>query len=278
VPASDKIGPFLSRFLPDSWVYKLGRKRNILIHRGIYLASKRWPTQVRKFLLSQVRRQVGDAVDMSNFTPSYMPWDERLCAVPDGDLFKVLANGEASIVTDHIDTFTENGILLKSGKELEADIVITATGLVVQMLGGMKLSVDGETRELHEQMTYKGVLLEGMPNLAWIFGYTNAPWTLKSDIAGEYLVRLFKHMDDNGHTVATPRDTEDSALDIGMVDGLQSGYVQRAKGTFPRQGSKEPWKVLMHFGKDSKMLVEDSVDDGLMQFEAPAPVPVESVA
>jgi len=278
VPASDKIGPFLSRFLPDSWVYKLGRKRNIIIHRGIYLASKRWPTQVRKFLLSQVRRQVGDAVDMRNFTPSYMPWDERLCAVPEGDLFKVLANGEASIVTDHIDTFTENGILLKSGKKLEADIIITATGLVVQMLGGMKLSVDGEIRELHEQMTYKGVLLEGMPNLAWIFGYTNAPWTLKSDIAGEYLVRLFKHMDDNGHTVATPRDTENSALDIGMVDNLQSGYVQRAKDTFPRQGSKEPWKVLMHFGKDSKMLVEDSVDDGLMQFEAPAPVLVESVA
>jgi uroporphyrinogen-III decarboxylase len=121
------------------------------------------------------------------------------------------------------------------------------------------------------------VLVEDVPNLAWIFGYTNAPWTLKSDIAAEYLVRLFRHMDANGHAVATPRDTENSALDVGMVDNLQSGYVQRAKDTFPRQGSKEPWKVLMHFGKDTKMLVEDTVDDGLMQFDA-APALVESVA
>ena len=136
------------------------------------------------------------------------------------------------------------------------------------MLGGLKLSVDGEARELHAQMTYKAVLVEDVPNLAWIFGYTNAPWTLKSDLAGEYLIRLFRHMDEHGHTVATPRDKENSALDIGMVDGLQSGYVQRAKDTFPRQGSKNPWRVLMHYGKDSKMLVEDPIDDGLLQFDA----------
>ena len=132
---------------------------------------------------------------------------------PNGDLFKVLASGEASVVTDQIDTFTEKGILLKSGRELEADIIVTATGLNLQMLGGMELSVDGEARELHDQMTYKGVLVENIPNLAWIFGYTNASWTLKSDIAGDYLCRLFKHMDDNGHAVATPRDVEDCALD-----------------------------------------------------------------
>jgi monooxygenase len=274
VPAADKISPVLSRFLPDSWVYKFSRKRNILIHRGIYLASRRWPQRVRKFLLSQVRRQVGPSVDMAHFTPTYLPWDERLCAVPDGDLFKVLASGEASVVTDHIETFTEDGILLKSGQRLEADIIVSATGLQVQMLGGLKLSVDGEARELHEQLTYKGVLLEGMPNLAWIFGYTNAPWTLKSDIAGEYLCRLLRHMDDHGHTVATPRDLEGSALDVGMLDQLQSGYVQRAKDTLPRQGAKEPWKVLMHYGRDSKMLVDDIVDDGLLEFDAPALVPV----
>ena len=176
------------------------------------------------------------------------------------------ASGEASIVTDQIETFTENGILLKSGQELEADIVVTATGLNVQMLGGMELSVDGQPRELHDQMTYKAVLVEDVPNLAWIFGYTNASWTLKSDLAGTYLCRLLQHMDENGHTVATPRDVDDSALDIGMLDQLNSGYVQRAKDTLPRQGSKHPWKVLMHYEKDSTMLLEDPVDDGLLQF------------
>jgi monooxygenase len=270
VPGLDKISKVLGRFLPDKVVFEFARRRNIAIQRGLYVACKRWPTQMRRILLSQVRRKVGPDVDMSHFTPSYMPWDERLCAVPDGDLFRVLKSGEASIVTDHIDTFTENGILLKSGQELEADIIVTATGLEVQMLGGLKLSVDGEARELHDQMTYKAVLVEDVPNLAWIFGYTNAPWTLKSDLAGQYLIRLLRHMKDNGHAVAVPRDTENSALDIGMVDNLQSGYVQRAKDTFPRQGATEPWKVLMHYGRDSRMLVEDSVDDGLMQFGLPA--------
>jgi cation diffusion facilitator CzcD-associated flavoprotein CzcO len=275
VPALDKISEVLGRFLPDKWVYKFARTRNIAIQRYLYLACKRWPAQMRRFLLWQVRRHVGPSVDMSHFTPKYMPWDERLCAVPNGDLFKALVSGEASIVTDHIDTFTEKGILLKSGHELEADIIVAATGLDIQMLGGMELSVDGEARKLNDQMTYKGVLVENIPNLAWVFGYTNAPWTLKSDIAGLYLCRLFKHMDDNGHTVATPLDIEDSAMDIGMLDQLQSGYVQRAKDTLPRQGSKHPWKVLMHYGKDSKMLLQDPVDDNLLRFNKTA---VEAVA
>ena len=221
LPALDKISEFLGRFLPAKWVYGLARKRNIAVQRGIYQACRRWPTQMRRLLLWLVRRQVGPSVDMSHFTPNYMPWDERLCAVPNGDLFKVLKSGEASVVTDQIDTFTENGILLKSGRELEADIIVTATGLNLQMLGGMKLFVDGAARELGEQMTYKAVLVEDIPNLAWIVGYTNASWTLKSDIAATYLCRLLKHMEDNGHTVATPRDVDDSRIDIGMFDQLQ---------------------------------------------------------
>jgi monooxygenase len=270
LPALDKISQYLSRFLPDKWVYASTRTRNIAIQRQMYLACRRWPAQMRRLLLWRVRRHVGPSVDMSHFTPKYMPWDQRLCAVPNGDLFKVLASGQASVVTDQIDTFTEKGVLLKSGRELQADIVVTATGLNVQMLGGMKLFVDGEARELHDQMTYKGVLVENIPNLAWIIGYTNASWTLKSDIAGAYLCRLFKHMDDNGHTVATPRDVEDCALDIGMFDQLQSGYVQRANDTLPRQGSKHPWKVIMHYEKDSKMLLEDPVEDGLLRFGSTA--------
>jgi len=275
VPAFDKISEILGRFLPADWVWTLARKRNIAVQRYLFLACKRWPRQMRRLLLGQVRRHVGPDFDMSHFTPNYMPWDERLCAVPDANLFKVLRSGEASIVTDHIETFTEKGILLKSGRELEADIIVAATGLDIQMLGGMELSVDGEARKLNDQMTYKGVLVENIPNLAWVFGYTNAPWTLKSDIAGLYLCRLFKHMDDNGHTVATPLDIEDSAMDVGMLDQLQSGYVQRAKDTLPRQGTTYPWKVLMHYGKDSKMLLQDPVEDNLLQFDKTA---VETVA
>jgi monooxygenase len=270
LPALDKISQYLGRFLPAKWVFASARKRNIAIQRQMYLACRRWPALMRRILLWQVGRHVGPSVDMRHFTPKYMPWDQRLCAVPNGDLFKVLASGEASVVTDQIDTFTEKGILLTSGREIEADIIVTATGLNIQMLGGVKLSVDGEARELHDQMLYKGVLVENIPNLAWIIGYTNASWTLKSDIAGAYLCRLFKHMDDNGHTVATPRDVDDCALDIGMFDQLQSGYAQRANDTLPRQGSKHPWKVLMHYEKDSKMLLEDPVDDGLLRFDSTA--------
>ena len=278
IPALDKISEVLGRFLPAEWVYSFGRKRNIALQRGLYLACRRWPRQMRRFLLWQVRRlllwqvrrRLGPGFDMSHFTPNYMPWDERLCAVPDADLFTALSSGDASIVTDHIDTFTEKGILLKSGLELEADVVVTATGLKIQMLGGMELSVDGQPRPLHGQMTYKGVLVEGIPNLAWVFGYTNAPWTLKSDIAGAYLCRLLRYMDEVGHTVATPRDVENSAMDIGMLDQLQSGYVQRGKDVMPRQGSAEPWKVLMHYEKDSTMLLDDPVHDGILQFGAPA--------
>ncbi|MDX6276741.1 MAG: monooxygenase [Nocardioidaceae bacterium] len=269
IPGLDKISEVLGKFLPNKQVYAFARWRNIAIQRGLYLACRRWPKAMRSLLLGRVRRAVGPDFDMAHFTPSYMPWDERLCAVPDGDLFAALACGDASVITDHIETFNEKGIRLKSGQELEADIIVTATGLQIQMLGGMKLSVDGEARELRDQLTYKGVLIENVPNLAWIFGYTNAPWTLKSDIAAKYLNRLFRHMDATGRTVAIPRDMSGSALEMGMLDQLQSGYVQRGKDVMPRQGSTNPWKVLMHYGQDSKLLLEDPVDDGLLQFDAP---------
>jgi len=268
LPNRDKISEVLAKFLPDSWVHGLARKRNIAIQRGLYLACKRWPKLMRKWLLSQVRKHVGPNVDMHHFTPNYMPWDERLCAVPDADLFNALRKGEASMVTDHIDTFTETGIRLKSGQELEADIIVTATGLNVQLLGGMDLYVDGEARPMSRQMTYKGVLVQDLPNMAWIFGYTNAPWTLKSDLAAAYLRRLMQHMDNHGLDVAVPRDAEGCALDAGIMDALRSGYVQRSKETQPRQGSKLPWRVLNHLGRDTKMLLEEPIDDGVLQFNA----------
>lgn len=163
LPAVDKISEVLGRFLPDRWVYEFGRRRNIAIQRKLYQACRRWPKLMRRLLLWEVRRRLGRSVDMSNFTPNYLPWDERLCAVPNGDLFKTLASGAASVVTDQIETFTEKGILCKSGREIEADIIVTATGLNIQMLGGMRLIVDGAEYQLPEKMTYKGVLLENAP-------------------------------------------------------------------------------------------------------------------
>ncbi len=266
MPAFDKISEVLGRVLPEDRVYSLARKRNIFVQRKLYLAARRWPQPMRRLLLGLARRQVGPTFDMSHLTPTYMPFDERLCVASDGDFFKVLASGEASIVTDEIETFTEKGILLKSGRELEADVIVTATGLNLQMLGGMQLSVDGERRDFGHQMTYKSVLVQDIPNFAWFFGYTNAAFTLKADIAAGYLCRLFTYMDANGYAVATPRDAGSCVTNAGVLDDFQSGYVQRSKGMMPRQGSKLPWKILMHYEKDRRMLLKDPVDDGILSF------------
>jgi len=270
IPDFDRISAVLGRVLPEAWVYKLARARNILFQRGLYEACRRWPQAMRRFLLGRVRKQLGPDFDMGHFTPKYMPWDERLCAVPDADLFTALKSGAASVVTEEIERFTETGLRLKSGRTLDADIVITATGLKLQILGGMDLRVDGQPRPLSGQMTYKSVLVQDVPNMAWIFGYTNAPWTLKSDLAGEYLCRLFRHMEAQGLQVAVPRDVEGCALDGGMLDTLRSGYVQRAMQIMPRQGRKLPWKVLMHLGRDRAMLLRAPVADGVLHFEGKA--------
>jgi cation diffusion facilitator CzcD-associated flavoprotein CzcO len=273
LPAVDRVSQALGRFLPEGWVYALGRRRNIAMQRGVYRACRRWPQLMRRLLLWDVRRRVGPTVSMSNFTPTYLPWDERLCMVPNGDLFKTLSTGQASVVTDQIDTFTESGILLASGQELPADIIVTATGLNIQMLGGMTLSVDGVDRALHDQMMYKGVLVENIPNLAVILGYTNASWTLKSDIASAYLCRLLKHMDASGHTVATPRDDRDCGLNVGIMDQMKSGYVKRGDAVLPRQGAEHPWKVLMQYEYDTKMLLDDPVEDTALLLCGPVAEP-----
>jgi len=197
-----------------------------------------------------------------------MPWDERLCVVPDGDLFTALKEKRATIVTDHIETFTNEGVRLKSGKEISADIIVSATGLKLQMMGGMELKIDDKPMPLNEQMTYKGALIQNVPNFMWVFGYTNAPWTLKSEIAGRYLCNLLSYMDANNLASATPRDSGINITDDGILDSLQSGYVQRDKDCLPRQGLTGPWKVLMHYGKDKKMLVDQPINDGLLEFEA----------
>ncbi|WP_339846342.1 NAD(P)/FAD-dependent oxidoreductase [uncultured Halopseudomonas sp.] len=269
VPGHDKISEVLGKFLPQKWVYNMARKRNIVMQRWIYKAAKRWPDKTRQVLLKGVSKKLDDQSNMKHFTPSYNPWDERLCAVPDADLFEAINKGKASVVTDHIDTFTEKGIRLKSGQELEADIIITATGLQMQMLGGMQISLDGEPCPLNEQMTYKAVMMQNVPNLAWILGYTNAPWTLKADMASLYICRLLAHMEETGKQVAVPLDKHGQIEKDSIMGSLQSGYVQRANGILPRQGRALPWRILNNYELDSVLLLKESLDDGVLTFDPP---------
>ncbi|WP_345701316.1 NAD(P)/FAD-dependent oxidoreductase [Kitasatospora terrestris] len=268
LPSIDRITAVQRAFLPHGLVHRMTRARNIRMQRVLFRTARRFPGAVRRLLLAGVRRRVGKDFDMAHFSPRYDPWDERLCAVPDGDLFTALRSGRASVVTDTIETFTPTGIRLASGRELAADVVVTATGLELQALGGARISVDGEVRDLHEVCTYKSVMLEGIPNLAWVFGYTNASWTLKVDLAAAYLVRLLRHLDTIGRTVAVPVDRGANATGDGVVDSLSSGYIQRAKHVMPRQGRDFPWRMVMDYKHDRKVLLSDPVDDGVLEFPA----------
>lgn len=268
VPERDIISDKLRPFLPEKMVYRLARTRNVGLQMMFYRLSKNKPEVAKRFLLQMVRRQLGKNADMSHFTPKYNPWDERVCAVPDGDLFKVIRQGKASVVTDHIDTFTKTGIRLKSGQELQADMIITATGLNLQLLGGMKVQVDGQPFEMTETLNYRGVMFKDLPNLAMIFGYTNASWTLKADLSSEYICRLLKHMDKHGLRQCTPRNY-DSSLAIEPFLGLASGYIQRAKNVLPKQGNKAPWKLYQNYALDLANLRFSKLEDGAMTFSNP---------
>ncbi|WP_022956535.1 flavin-containing monooxygenase [Perlucidibaca piscinae] len=268
VPAIDPVSKTLQAVLPEKLAYKLNRGRNVAIQRAIYEASRRKPEVVRRLILSLVARQLkGTSIEMRHFTPSYNPWDQRLCVVPNGDLFKALRSGKASMATDHIERFTEDGILLKSGETLKADIIITATGLSVQLFGGIKVSIDGKPVSVKDSVSYKGVLLEGIPNAALVFGYTNASWTLKADLAAEYFCRLVNYMDKHGHsTFQVPRipdvHTEDTVL-----GSLSSGYIRRAADQLPRQGTRAPFRVEQNYLADIPMLRFRPIADDVLQFD-----------
>jgi cation diffusion facilitator CzcD-associated flavoprotein CzcO len=265
LPRFDKISAVLQTFLPKSLVFRMARRRNIFLTRLIYKAARRWPDKVRTFLVSGVRRQLGEGADMRHFTPDYQPWDQRLCVVPDGDLFAAIKSGRASVVTDGIATFTERGIQLQSGDELSADIIVTATGLDMQTLGGMTLHVDEQPRVMSELVTYKGVLLQDTPNFACIFGYTNAPWTLKADLAASYVCRLLTYMRENDIDVVTPRAPASERQDDSIMASLTSGYVQRGASVLPRQGRDVPWRVLNNYERDCEMLLRQQIADSALE-------------
>ncbi|MGO1692957.1 MAG: flavin-containing monooxygenase [Marinobacter sp.] len=267
LPSTDKVTLGLQKVLPAKLAYRITRARNISISRFLYQRSRKSPKAMRRLFLGIIKRQVGDQTDMRHFTPDYDPWDQRLCVVKDGDLFGALKAGRASIATDHIERFTETGIRLKSGEQLDADIIIPATGLDIQMLGGIKPKVNGREVVLKDKVVYKNVMVEGVPNAGMIFGYTNISWTLKADIASEYMCRLINHMDRRGLRVAVAKDTENSLGEDTVLGSLDAGYIKRAADRLPRQGTHGPWKSSQNYLEDVKILRFDPIEDGYIEFD-----------
>ncbi|WP_428263886.1 flavin-containing monooxygenase [Haliangium sp.] len=268
LPGTDTMAARLRRYLPERAVYSIIRTRNLLISMGIFNFSRRWPERARALLMKQVEKQVGDAVDMKHFSPHYDVWDERLCIVPDGDMFKALRSGRASVVTDQIERFTDKGILLASGQEIEADIIVTATGLELQILGGSELTFDGEPVNIADKLYYKGSMLEDVPNLALVFGYTNASWTLKADLILDYFCRVMNHMERRGVAVCTPRSKGVAADHRPFVD-LSAGYIQRALDLLPRQGTKAPWKFYQNYLLDIVLMKLRRLNDSALELSNP---------
>jgi cation diffusion facilitator CzcD-associated flavoprotein CzcO len=230
-------------------------------------------SMLRKAAVKQLPE--GYAVD-THFAPSYNPWDQRMCLVPDGDLFTAIRDGSASVVTDHIDTFTESGIRLQSGAELAADIVVSATGLNLLAIGGMHLAIDRRAVDLSKTVSYKGMMLSGVPNFAWTIGYTNASWTLKADLVAEYVCRLLKHMDENGYAAVTP-DAAGATAANPFLD-LASGYVKRSLAELPKQGDRAPWRLHQNYVKDVRLLRRGPIDDGVVFAPAIADARARSIA
>ncbi len=265
-PAKDRFANTMRKILPSRFAYAVTRFKNIKMQDMVYKRSIKKPQKVADFLIGIVRKELGPDYDVAtHFTPRYNPWEQRLCLVPDSDMFVAMNSGKADVVTDHIDTFTEAGILLKSGDELEADIIITATGLKMEIMSGVEMLIDGQHRRVGETFSYKGCMYSDVPNLASSFGYSNASWTLKADLISAYVCRLLNHMRDTGTdiVVAEARGVKENAE--GMMN-LSSGYVQRAKGFVPMQGDIDPWIVHHDYTADKKLMRYGKLEDGALHF------------
>ena len=265
LPAVDPFANWLRRVLPESVAYNINRAIRVFFQQFFFRLARTRPKVMRKRLLGRVREQLDEATVAQHFTPHYNPWEQRLCLVPDNDMFIAVREGRASVVTDHIDTFAENGIKLASGKELNADIVVMATGLNLQMLGGVETSVDGVKVEPGQRYTYKGAMLSDVPNLAFVFGYTNASWTLRADLICEYACRLINYLGEYGLASATPR-IGDAQLEPRPFADFSSGYFQRAKHLLPKQTAHAPWKQNQSYAHDIMDLRFGLIEDGVLEF------------
>jgi monooxygenase len=270
LPERSPLAKVFRRVLPKQMAGTAAKWAHALLTQSFYAVSRRYPHYVKRFLRKGLERELPAGYDIdTHFTPRYDPWDQRFCAVPDGDLFKAIRGGGVSVVTDTVERFTRSGILLASGQELPADIVVTATGLELLFLGGIDLTVDGAPVDPASRLTYKGMMIEGVPNLAVAIGYTNASWTLKCDLTCQYVCRLLNYMRSHGLTECVPRNTDPSVAEGGPLLGLTSGYIQRSAHLLPQQGLRQPWRVHQSYLRDYRALRMSQVDDGVMEFSQP---------
>ena len=266
VAGRDRLKARLTRVVGERASYAVTRWKNIGMQSALFRLSRRRPDLVRRLVRkANVALLPRDYAVDTHFNPSYDPWDQRMCLVPDGDLFAAITDGSASVVTDRIATFTETGIELASGEHLEADVVVTATGLNLQIFGGAELVVDGEVVKPHETMAYRAMMLSGVPNFAFTVGYTNASWTLKADLVGELVVRLLRRMRGGGFRSVVP--VRDDAVEEAPLLDFESGYVQRMVHTLPRQGTVAPWQLRQSYLHDALTLRTARLDDGVLRWE-----------
>ncbi len=274
LPAKDPVANGLRRILPAKAAYAVTRWKNVAVQVGFYQLSRRRPELVKKALRRMTARQLPEGFDVDrHFKPRYNPWDERFCVVPDGDLFRALRRGTASVVTDRIRAFDETGIALESGDHLDADVIVTATGLSLQLFGGSELRVDGEAINPGERLAYRGAMLEGVPNMAFAVGYTNASFTLKVDVTSTFVCKLLAHMDAHGYASCVPVNDDPAVVSPDPILDLQSGYVRRGAHLMPKQGRRSPWRVRQNYALDRIDMARAEMDDGVLRF-APAPVSV----
>jgi monooxygenase len=264
-PSEYRFAQRLRRWLPPHAAYALTRWRVIVESMLLYRVARSKPELAKQNIVAMARRQLGKDYDVAtHFTPDYKPWDQRVCVVPDGDMFKAIRSGQASVVTDHIERFTETGIRLRSGQELPADVVVLATGLKVKVMGGMAITVDGQPFHASQAMSYKGMMLSELPNCVMTFGYTNASWTLKADLTASYVCRLLRYMDRKGVAIAVPR--REAGVEPEPFLSFTSGYVQRARNELPQQGSRRPWQVYQNYFQDMFTIRYGRIADGVMHF------------
>ena len=270
-PSIDGLANWLRRVLPPKLAYDLVRWRNTVWQQWMYKLTRVAPGVVKRSLLKKVREEIGEMVDVEkHFTPRYNPWDQRLCLVPDDDLFRAIQSGKASVVTDQIETITEGGVQLASGDHLDADIIVCATGLELVVLGGAEFTLDGQAIDFANEWTYKGMMCSNIPNMVHTFGYINASWTLRADLIATWVCRLLNHMRTTGMTTATPRITDELAASMTQrfwIDDFSAGYMQRVMHRFPKQGDQMPWMNPQNYRKDRKMFRDDPIQDAELIFE-----------
>ncbi|AYE99251.1 FAD-containing monooxygenase EthA [Mycobacterium paragordonae] len=274
-PEADGIADKLNRYLPEKAAYTAIRWKNVVRQAAVYGACQKWPRRMRKTLMGLAQRQLPEGYDVrKHFGPHYSPWDQRLCLVPNGDLFRAIRHGKAEVVTDTIERFTATGIRLNSGVELPADIIVTATGLNLQLFGGATTSIDGEPLDLTKTMAYKGMMLSGIPNMVYTIGYTNASWTLKADLVSEFACRLMNYMDDNGYDTVVVDEPAPDVEDRPFME-FTPGYVLRSLDELPKQGSRTPWRLNQNYLRDIHLIRRGKIaDEGLRFAKKPAPVTV----